>query len=270
MPVAKVNGISLYYEVKGSGMPFFLIQGFGGGHRGWFFQTRSFSRYYKVVTADSRGVGSTSTTDNPYTLETLAKDVIGLMDYLDIDRTHLLGMSMGGMIAQEFAINYPERVEKLVLGSTYTNGDETRTMSEEMQKVLNIGDDPSDEDIEKVDVVKFMGAITDLSLNSTLFKTIFTPFSKMYARMIGMDALMGQFRAASTCATRGRLREIKAPTLVIVGTEDRIVPPIASDVIVSEIPNAKLVKFEGGSHSIHLEMRNRFNKEILDFLNAEN
>ena len=270
MPKARVNGISLYYEVKGSGRPLFLVQGFAGSHRSWFFQTRAFSKHYRVVTTDSRGVGATSTIDKPYTLDTLAGDVIGLMDYLEVEQAHVLGMSMGGMIAQELAINYPERVAKLVLASTYTNGDETRAISEDMIKVLNIGENPSEEDIEKVDVVKFMSAISNLSLNSSLYKTIFSSFSKMYARMIGFDALMGQFRAASTCATRDRLSEIQAPTLVICGEEDKIVPPIASEILANEIPNAKLVMFEGGSHSIHLEMRSQFNKEVLDFLNVAN
>jgi len=118
MPKAKVNGISIDYSVCGRGEPLVLIMGFGGSKLGWFFQRRACRKYFRVVTFDNRGAGGSDKPSGPYTMRMLADDVAGLMDYLKIDKAHVMGVSMGGMIAQHVAIAYPDRVRKLVLAST--------------------------------------------------------------------------------------------------------------------------------------------------------
>ena len=266
MPTAKVNGISLYYKVQGEGEPLILIMGFSGRHEAWFCQTRDFKRYYRVVTFDGRGVGNSEKASGSYTIRTMADDIIGLMNHLEIDRAHILGTSMGGIVAQEIAINYPARVRKLVLGSTYAGGDEMSDVSSEIQKALGLGEDFTEADIRSVDIMKFMSTVTALSFNKRLYRLILVPLSKRYARSIGFEELMGQFEASATCNTLDSLHNIEAPTLVITGTRDRVVPPVSSEVIAGRIPGAKLVKIDGGSHAIHMEMRGRFNKEVLDFL----
>jgi pimeloyl-ACP methyl ester carboxylesterase len=115
MPKANIHGINLYYQVHGEGAPLVMVQGFGGGHRGWFFQTRAFKKYFQVIIFDNRGIGRSDKAPGQYTVRDLADEAIGLMDYLHIDKAHILGMSMGGMVAQELAINYPDRLKKLVL-----------------------------------------------------------------------------------------------------------------------------------------------------------
>lgn len=270
MAVATVNGVKLYYEVKGEGDPLFLIQGFGGGHRGWFFQKRAFAKHFRVIAADSRGVGSARNTDGNFTLKTLADDVVGLMDHLEIERAHVLGLSMGGMVAQEVAINYPNRLKKLILAATYTNGEETRKISPSMTQALGVGDNPTEDDVKDIDIINFVGNMAGLSYNSRIYKTLVIPSTKIYAKFKGYKSLMNIFRASVGCNTMDRLHLIEAPTLIIYGTEDKVVPPIASEVMASKIPNSKLVKIEGGSHSLHLEMRGQFNKEILNFLGKFN
>ena len=272
MPKAYVNGIYIDYKVQGEGESLFLIMGLTGGKDHWFFQMRSFRKHYKVVTYDNRGTGNTEKTEEFYNIRTMADDTIGLMDYLNIDEAHILGMSLGSLIAQEIAINYPDRVRKLILVAAYAVGEEMREISEGMRTALGLEEGYSEEEarnvLNSIDVTRFFTKVTALSFNKRLCRLIFVPGSKIYAKKLGCQGIMGQLQASANCETLDKLHTIKAPTLVLLGTEDRIMPPHASDVIASKIPNAKLVKIEGGSHGFYIESPRRFNKEVLDFLRA--
>ncbi len=123
LPTAHVNGINIDYSDVGNGRTLILVNGLGGTKRLWRRQTRLFKKYFRTITFDNRGVGKSDRPVGPYTIKMMADDTVGLMDYLRIERAHILGESMGGMIAQELAINHPERVDKLVLACTYARSD---------------------------------------------------------------------------------------------------------------------------------------------------
>ena len=266
MPKAVINGVRIGYDVQGQGEPLIMIMGFAGRRGAWLLQTRAFRKHFMVIALDNRGVGGSDRPSEPYTMRDMADDVVGLMDHLGIDRAHVLGMSLGGVVAQEVAINYPERVIKLVLASTYPGGEETETMSREIRENLGLREGFSPEDMRSVDILEFMGTVTARSFNNKLFRTIMVPLSRRYASSIGLDSLLAQFEASATSNTLDRLHLIEAVTLVITGSEDRVLPPRSSEVIEGKIPNSRLVKLEGGSHSIHIEMRGTFNREVLGFL----
>ena len=270
MPKAYVNGVYIDYNVEGDGEPLFLIMGLTGGRKHWFFQMRSFRKHFRVVTLDNRGAGNADKPGEFYNIRTMADDTIGLMDYLGIDKAHILGMSLGSLIAQEIAINHPDRVIKLVLVAAYAVGEEMREVSTGMRRALGLEEGYSEEEaknvLSNIDVIKFMTGITALSFNKRLSRMLFVPLSKRHAKRIGYEGLMGQLQASANCETLAKLHTIGASTLVLVGAEDRIIPPHSSDVIASRIPNAKLVKVEGGSHAFYIEMPRRFNREVLDFL----
>ena len=105
MAKANVNGVNIGYDVCGKGESLVLIQGLGGPRSGWIFQTRAFSKYYRVITLDNRGVGKSDKPSQPYTVRTMADDTIALLDYLGVDKAHVLGVSLGGTIAQEMALS---------------------------------------------------------------------------------------------------------------------------------------------------------------------
>jgi pimeloyl-ACP methyl ester carboxylesterase len=264
VPKAKVNGINMYYKVQGKGLPLVMIQGFAGNHKAWFFQTSVFKKYYKVIIFDNRGIGKSDKSSEPYTIRTMAEDVIGLMDYLGIDKAHVLGLSLGGMVAQEIAISYPERVMKLVLGSTFA-GSEIND-NPEMMKSLGIREGTTDVDVKSIDFKKLMNFMVSSAFNKRLYRMVQLPLVKLSMRSINPSGYLEQMAAVTSYTTLDRLHQIKAPTLVITGTGDRIVSPSMSDLIASKIPNAKLVKVKGGSHAFFMEMRGRFNKEVLNFL----
>lgn len=266
MPEVRVNGINISYKVQGKGEPLVLIMGLGGEGGDWLLQARTFKRYYRVITFDNRGVGRSDKPAEPYTVKTMADDTVGLMDYLGIDKAHILGVSMGGMITQEVAINYPERVKKLILVSTDAGKDEKDRHSPELLKAMGLKEGFSDEDIRSVDIGRVMNALNAHAFNSGAIKTVAVPYCWVRGKLFGIEGLKGQFEAAMAHSTLDRLHMIEAPTLVIAGTEDRIIPHSSADVLASRIPGARLVKIEGGSHTLVAEKRGRFNREVLDFL----
>jgi pimeloyl-ACP methyl ester carboxylesterase len=266
MPKAKVNGININYKIQGRGEPLVMIMGFAGSRAGWIFQRRAFQKYFQVITFDNRGVGSSDKPCGPYSIRMMAEDTIGLMDHLGIEKAHILGVSMGGYIAQELAINYPERVRKLVLGSTNAGQDEVGGHSSEYYRGLGLTEGCPADEWRKIAVGKVLRTEFPLAFNGRLYKIGVAPFVNIYARLMATRGVAAQFQAIVGHDTLERLTMIQAPTLVITGTGDRIIKPASSDVLAKMIPNARLVKIEGGPHSVFMGMRKRFNKEVLDFL----
>jgi pimeloyl-ACP methyl ester carboxylesterase len=258
MPVARVNGINLDYFVIGQGTPLVMIMGMGFGRKGWRFQTDFFRRYFQVITFDNRGAGNSDKPDGPYSIRMMAEDTIGLMDYLHIEKAHILGISLGGMIAQELAINFPQRVDKLVLGSTFCQQDNNTN-----------GEYPEwNQAVES----RFKGnynPMFDKLFNKRMSRMIFGSVLKRALKKAGEAGnlgMAGQYQASLKHHTADRLPQIKSPTLVIGGTADKVIIPGSYKVISNLIPGSKLVMFENGSHSIFVEARGRFNQEVLNFL----
>jgi len=266
MPTTLVNGINLYYEVHGQGQPLILIQGLGGGHQAWFFQLRAFQKHFRVVTFDNRGIGkSHHTSREPYTIRVMADDVIGLMDHLGIDKAHILGLSLGGMVAQELAISYPHRVDKLILCSTFASR-ETHDATPDVIRNINIEAESAGVDSMSFDSRQFIGSFISLAFNRWPYRMFFNLVSRFVMKSTHIQDYLGQMGAVRGYETKSRLHLIHAPTLVITGTEDKLVPPCFSEMIAMRIPNARLVKVGGGSHAFFIEMSSRFNREVLDFV----
>ena len=254
------------YRVDGKGQPLVLIMGLGGRKEDWRPQVRAFKRYFRVITFDNRGVGGSSRLPGQITIEAMVGDTLALLDHLGIDRAHILGYSLGGIVAQQIAIRYPERVNKLILASTVAVGDESDGSVEGLQKALGLKQDGGQQGLEGVDARRIMPAVTDLAFNRWQYRLIVRLLAPLLAQRIGLEGLTGQFQAAADVNTLDRLGSIEATTLVLTGTDDRLVDASASRVLASRIPRAKLVMIEGGSHGVAIEMRRRFNQAVLDFL----
>ena len=266
MPKAAMNGVNLYYQVHGDGEPLVLIQGFGGGHEGWFFQTRAFKRYFKVIVFDNRGIGRSDKSPEPYTIRTMADDVIGLLDHLGIEKAHILGMSLGGMVAQEVGINYGSRVNKLVLVCTHAGDRDTSDMHPDMLKSMGIEEGSDVPDIAGIDMNKTFSTIVRLAFNKRLYRMILVPLAQYQIKRTGVGGHMEQMEAVVDHQTADRLHLVESRTLVITGSDDKIISPHSSEDIAAQIPDSRLVKIAGGSHAFSIEMRHRFNSEVLEFL----
>jgi pimeloyl-ACP methyl ester carboxylesterase len=248
MPKVKVNDIQMYYEVKGEGFPLVMIMGLGGNLQGWDPRLiKTLSKKFKLVLFDNRDAGRTDTSQREYTMKTFADDSVGLMDALEISKAHVLGISMGGMIAQEFVLNYPEKTAKLILCSTHCGGSKVIQPSQKVSRMLTIDTSTMSQE-EYIRMFLPIGFTDDFiennldMLKARLQKSLKYPISEAgYKRQLNA---IGKFNAYE------RLPQIKTPTLILHGRKDILIPPENGAVLAEAIPNAKLVFFEKSAHSL--------------------
>jgi pimeloyl-ACP methyl ester carboxylesterase len=276
MSTATVGDLDLYYEEHGAGDPLLLIMGLGADSAAWMFQVPDFARYYRTVVFDNRGVGRSAKPPGPYSIAQMADDTAGLLDAVGIDRCHVVGVSMGGMIAQEMALRHPARVRGLVLACTYPEPDaeierQRRASVAEMGGSVTASGDIAI-DLSSLDPLLFFQNLLPRVFNQAFIDTelprLMTLFGGALQYGISMEAILGQVAAVMSHRTTDRLHRIGAPTLVITGDADLLIPPAHSDALARHIPGARLVKIPGGSHGFNLETPDVFNRTVLDFLAA--
>ncbi len=274
MSTAKVDSIELYYEDHGSGDSLLLIMGLAADSMAWLFQVPELSKHYRTITFDNRGVGRSSKPSGPYTISQMADDTAGLLDVLGIARTHVVGVSMGGMIAQELALRHPQRVRGLVLACTYPEPDadieRQRQFSVEQLGGSVTASGDIQVDLKALDPMAFFQQLLPLAFNQEFIEKELPKIMPLFAGALqygfSMEAILGQVAAVMTHKATDRLHQIKSPMLVITGDADRLVPPANSDVLAKHIPGARLVKVPGGSHGFNFETPEVFNREVLNFL----
>lgn len=263
MPVAKVGEINLCYKVCGEGQPLILIIGFASAQNMWYSQVRAFGKYYRVITFDNRGFGKSDKPPGSYTTKMLAGDTISLMDRLGIKKAHILGGSLGGMAAQEIAIEHPERVDKLVLSSTSAGGQSLQDMLFGLIETATPGWDRLRPDLASANLQKFMVAMASRSFNGKLYQLLIMPLVRLESMLGRIEVPVGQLEAMLSHNTLERLDRIQAPTLVLTGSQDKLMPPHSSEEMASRIKGARMAVIERGAHALGGE---RFNKEVLRFL----
>ena len=276
MSIAKVGSVELYYEEHGTGDPLLLIMGLAADSQAWMFQIPDFAKQYRVIAFDNRGVGRSSKPAGPYTIHEMADDTLGLLDALKIDKAHVVGVSMGGMIAQELVLRNPERVRALVLACTYPEPDadieRTRTFTVEQFGGSVDASGGIHVDLKALNPMMFLQQLLPNVFNQSFIEKELPKLMQIFSGALqygfSMEAILGQVGAVMTHKATDRLHAIKSPTLVITGDADRLVPPASSDILAREIPNARLVKIPGGSHGFNFETPQLFNDAVLDFLKS--
>ncbi len=261
------NGQKLYFEVHGEGRPLVLIMGIGYDATLWEpYQIPAFSKEFQVIAFDNRDVGRSSKATGPYTVADMADDLAGLLDALEIDRAHLVGLSMGGMIAQEFALRHSDRLDKLVLTGT---GAGTGRAKFDPISVWNF--------VKQHDTEGMMFAAQQfLWLFSTDFLRNHQAVDETLALLgsnpnpISPEAYQRQANAYLEHDALDRVGKIVAPTLVVTGERDRLTPPWIGRELAEAIPGASfhLIEGPGTSHVLPLEKPDDFNKIVLSFLRS--
>ncbi|MGQ9722744.1 MAG: alpha/beta fold hydrolase [Candidatus Jordarchaeum sp.] len=263
MPKIRIGDIKMYYEIHGKGFPLVMIMGLSANKDWWSpYVIEQFSKHFKVLIFDNRGAGRTDAPKIDYTIKMFADDTLGLMDALEIEQAHMLGVSMGGMIAQEFVLNYPDRVKKLVLCSTTPGGPHSIPTPPETIAVMMDRGNLTDEQIARrampllypEDYIKNNSDVIERSIN------------RMLIAPITEDAYMRQINAIMKWDAYDRLPKINRPTLVMSGKEDKLLPYQNSEILAQRIPRAKLILYDNVGHGMVTQVAEDFVEKVVEFL----
>ncbi|MFX1573671.1 MAG: alpha/beta fold hydrolase [Promethearchaeota archaeon] len=269
MPKFKYDDIEINYIKEGVGEPLVLIQGSNSRLEAWNYQIEFFKNVMTIIAFDNRGAGKSSRPDYPYTMDMYVEDTKNLLNYLNIqEKAHLCGISMGGEIAQEFVLKYPEKVKTLILIATETNigpieFDQTIKAYHEMDK-MNF-----DQRFKLLLPILYTTTFKrklrrDIELYERLKKEMNFMVTNEYAPQL--KDLINQFSALADFDTRDLLNQITQPTLIIVGSKDVRNPPDRSKLIHEKIPNSKLKILENLKHGLTIEAPEIINNLIWDFI----
>lgn len=256
MPYANVNGIKIYYEVygKSTGLPLLLINGLGGTCNDWGPLPKMLSKDKKIIIYDNRGAGRTDKPTPPYSMDMLVRDALGLLDCLEIRSCTVVGISMGGMIAQHLALKNPDRIRKLVLGCTTCNFAALVCKSPQVFSWLVSWMQPFLQEQNKRGAIeKHLSLSFSHSFPSKHPKKFIEFVSNAMQIIQPIEGFVGQLAAVMEHNLCNQLSEILSPTLVLHGTEDRIIPLEEGVKIAERINRAQLITLEDCGHLFFLE-----------------
>jgi 3-oxoadipate enol-lactonase len=261
MPFVENLGARIYWDEEGNGAPLLLIMGLGWSSHAWHRSRPLLSEKYRTITLDNRGVGRSEAPAGPYSMAQMAADAAAVLNAARVNAAHIFGVSMGGMIAQEFALQFPKKVRSLILGCTAAGGPEAvRAEQDALQVLMTRGQDP---DTFAKAIRPF---IYDGGTSAQLIEEDTALRRKWYPPA---DPYFAQLQAIMAWDAYGRLAQISAPTLVIHGENDRLVPPENARLIASRIPGAKLTIIPGASHIFTTDQPDAAHGAILEFLTAQ-
>ncbi|HEU5106293.1 MAG TPA: alpha/beta hydrolase [Solirubrobacterales bacterium] len=254
MAKVEVAGREFHYERAGSGEPLLLIQGMSGTHVAWGEPFKgALEESFDVIAFDNRGIGLSAPVDGPFTIVEMAEDTAALLGELGLESAHVVGISMGGMIAQELALAEPERLRSLTLGCTYCGGPGSRLMPEENLQKLVAGMSSGDRD-------KAIRAGYEVNLSPALRadESTWAAFHEMATSVPAAKATIElQAQAIFGHDTSGRLGEVEVPTLIIHGTVDGVLPFPNGEQIASLMPSARFEVLEDVGHMFWWEQPQR-------------
>ena len=258
MPQARLEDCLLYCGERGRGSPLLLLQGLGGSHRSWgepFLD--ALAAHFRVLTFDHRGTGRSTRGTAPYTIPQLAADASRALTSLGVDRAHVFGLSMGGMVAQELALGFSERVGGLVLASTNCGGRQSIWPSPAGRRRFAESIGVGESAWPLVVSSEFAGAQPEF-VRRVAMETVIAGAAP--------SVLVEQARAVSRFSTFDRLPLILSPTLVMVGDKDLLIPPENGRVLVRRIRDAQGVVVRGSGHVFVWEAPERAAAEVVRFL----
>ena len=261
MSQAKFNGIDIYYELHGQGEPLVMIAGYSCDHTFWAAMLEDLASHFQVLIFDNRAIGQTKDKGHPFTLETMAEDTIGLIQYLGLKRPHIVGQSMGGAISQIIARKFHDEINKLVILNSMPKVNHASLMV--LDAMINLCKEniPFERIIDVSLPWFYSSEFFAVPKNiSTLKKIIFNnPYPQSIADF------ERQYHAIKKFDSSEWLHEIKSSTHIIVSEKDIVTLPSEGQILQQKIPGATLTTIQGG-HSCPVENPRQANQEILKFL----
>ncbi|MGZ6642262.1 MAG: alpha/beta fold hydrolase [Solirubrobacteraceae bacterium] len=254
MPSVALSSTQLNVVRRGEGEPLLLIQGMGGTHLSWGDEfLDALGEDLDVIGYDHRNTGRSGRDEDELRTEVMADDAAGLLDALELDSAHVLGISMGGMVAQELALRHPSRVRTLTLGCTWSGGPGVQRPDPELWRDLFEAQQSGDRE-------RALRATFEMNLSAewTAAEGAYEAFRSMVLALPVAPAVIArQLQAVLAFDASARLGEIEAPTLVVHGTEDRVVPPANGEQLAGAIGGARLEWLHGAGHMFWWEQPER-------------
>jgi 3-oxoadipate enol-lactonase len=236
----------------GRGPLVLFLHGIGGNRHSWTRQVAFFSDGFTAAAWDARGYGDSEDYEGPLDFSALTSDLLRVLDHFKAEKANLVGLSMGGRIARNFALAHPERLSSLVLANTSPGFD---TLSpEQVRKFVEERRNRTPESMRRM-----LGSKADKGAFDVLLKAFHALRKESFVKTL--EASVAQDRAAP-------IEKIRVPTLVITGDEDPVYPPALQRRMAERIPGARFVEFQGCGHLSNLEQPELFNDEVLRFLKA--
>ncbi len=261
MPFAENQGARIYWDDQGQGAPVLLIMGLGYPSLMWYRTRPVLARKYRTITLDNRGVGQSDMPPGPYSIALMASDAAAALDASGEESAHVFGISMGGMIAQEFALQYPKRVRSLILGCTASGGPHAVRAEADATQMIMMRAKMSAEEAAQA-------AVPFIYDSGTPRARIDEDIALRRPQFPRAEAYQSQLQGIIAWEAYSRLGQINAPTLVIHGQNDRLVPPGNGKLIAERIPGAKLVMIPNASHIFSTDQPQAAHHAILEFLGA--
>ena len=265
MPKAKANGITLEYELRGKGAPLVMINGFRRSRQAWgepFIQ--ALEPHFQLVLFDNRGTGGSDKPEGGYSMDAFADDIAGLLDALKLERAHLFGVSMGGMIAQTFGVRHAERVRGLGLGCTHFGGKRIAKPEEAAWALIRMKPTP---ELPPREVARQQDPIyfhPDFVRDHHDVIDAYNDRMEPYAPPVYV--MQGHMAAIESFDGYDRLPDIAAKTLVLTGDSDWLIVPENSKMIAQRIPGAKLVLLPKANHLFWIEKPKEAARAVTEFM----
>ena len=258
------QGVKIYWDEQGAGEPVLLIMGLGYPSDIWYRTRPLLAARYRTIALDNRGVGRSDTPPGPYPIALMASDAAAVLDASGLESAHVYGVSMGGMIAQEFALRHPRKVQALVLGCTTPGGPKAVRLGGEALTNAYSTQPMSAEERGK--------ALAEAAFTKGYIEQhpeiIPAMIEARRQRPLDPVALAHRMKAAYAHDTYDRLSQITCPTLVITGKDDVLISWENSRILAERVPSAKLVLLEPAGHCFWLEQPEQSREAILAFLSS--
>ena len=261
MPFVENQGAKIYWDEQGQGPPVLLIMGLGYTSVMWYRNRPVLAQHFRTIAFDNRGAGRSEVPPGPYSIATMASDAAAVLDAAGVASAHIFGVSMGGMIAQEFALQYPAKTRSLILGCTSPGGPSSIRADSNVIDVLLMRSMTPEQAREAI-----LPYIYDAATSS---EKIEEDINLRQPWLPSPEGYMAQLQGILAWEAYSRIAQITAPTLVIHGKSDALVPPGNGELIARRIPGTTLVLLDHASHIFLTDQTETAQKEILDFLSSQ-
>lgn len=266
MPKTHANGIDIYYEIQGAGDPLVLIAGLGYSSWMWHKMIPGLAQHFQVIAFDNRGVGESDKPAGPYTAQMLADDTAGLLNALGIARAAILGHSMGGFIAQAFALSKPEIVSKLILSATHFGGPRAIPVTPEALAVLTDTKSDPVERLKRGILISCAPGFGDAHPEIVQEWVNYRVQHPIDPAGYQAQLAIGLALTAEDACFEPKLKNIAAPTLILFGEHDKVVPPGNAELLAREIRGSRIEILKNAGHFFPFEVPEAANATINRFL----